>query len=719
MDNVLHRQFHWLDLLLARLPNAAARAMRKGQASLAANNPARAEIFFHKALIASPTNPESWQALGLALSRLGKLSEAEAAFRSALAHAPRFSEAMTELGIVLRRLGNLNEARETLETSLATDPQSVPALTNLGLLLIEQNDFSQAEIHFRKVLQHSPDEPQILLGLARIELARSRPEAATRLLRDVAQSTPGLHEAHLLLAQVWQETDHLEQAASAYEAALALNNDDAEAHFQYGMIRLRQNLLEEATDAFFAAVHINPTLAAPHLELARIAKKQHALDEAEGHARKASELDSTSHEAYCYLGFVLHEQERFAEAVAAYDIALTLKPGYAEALNNAGHALNRLDRYAEAARYLRRGTELAPNLAEPFFNLGVAHFNCGTYLEALAALDQALALRPGWSEPRWWRALTWLIQGEFSKGWEDYPARFSDSNLPPRLLPFPQWRGGLLHGQTILVYAEQGVGDEIMFASCLPDLFKMGGRYVVECDPRLVRLFSRSFPEAQFVAASQVNDAEWLPNLPPIDVQVAAGDLPTHFRRQVGDFPRHTGYLHADPKRVEHWRARLATLGPGLKVGISWRGGLKPSRAHLRSIPLEDWVPVLGLKGAHFINLQYGPCTDELNTIQLQTGVTIHNWAEAHTDFDELAALLCALDIVVSVCTAVIHLAGALGRPTWVLVPAVPEWRYLNRGERLPWYPSVKMFRQQTLGEWNGVIQKVADELQMTQSNPR
>lgn len=719
MDNAIHRQRHWLDRLLTKLPNAVARAMRKGRAELAANHPARAEIFFHRALISSPTNAEAWHALGLALSRSDKLAEAEVAFRSALAHAPHLSETMTELGIVLLRRGSLDDARTAFEMSLAANPLSVSALTNFGLLLIEQNDFSQAETHLRKALEHHSGEPQILLGLARIELMRSRPEVAARLLREAIQSTPDLHAAHLLLAQIFHNTGDFEQAASAYVAALALQNDDAQAQYQLGMIRLRQNLLEEASDAFFAAAFIDPKLVAPHLELARIAKKQHALNEAEDHARKAAELDPNSHEAFCYLGFILHEQERFADAVAAYDMALSLKPDYAEALNNAGHALNRMDRYAEAAEYLQRGTELAPNLAEPFFNLGVAHFNCGTYLEALAALDRALVLRPGWSEPRWWRALTWLVQGEFSKGWEDYPARFSDSNLPARLSPYPQWRGGLLHSQTILVYAEQGVGDEIMFASCLPDLIKLGGRCVVECDPRLVRLFSRSFPEAQFVADDQMNDAEWLPNLPPINTQIAVGDLPSHFRRQIGDFPHHGNYLRADPKRVEHWRIKLATLGPGLKIGISWRGGLKTSRGHLRSISLARWLPVLRLKGVHFINLQYGPCKDELDAIRRQTGVTIHNWEEAHTDFDELAALLCAMDIVVSVCTAVIHLAGALGRPTWVLVPAVPEWRYLSRGEHLPWYPSVKMFRQHALHDWKEVIQKIASELEILNTNPR
>ena len=291
------------------------------------------------------------------------------------------------------------------------------------------------------------------------------------------------------------------------------------------------------------------------------------------------------------------------------------------------------------------------------------------------------------------------------------PNTFLDTNLPPRLLPFPPWRGGSLHGHTILVYAEQGVGDEIMFASCLPDLIKMGGRCIVECDPRLVRLFSRSFPDAHFVAASDMNDGEWLPKPSPIDLQVAAGDLPSHFRRQLGDFPHHVGYLQADPSRVEYWRAKLSALGPGLKIGISWRGGLKLSRAHLRSIPLDQLLPVLHQEGVHFINLQYGPCSEEMNSIQRQAGISIHHWAEAHTDFDEMAALIVALDIVVSVCTTVIHLAGALGRPTWILVPAVPEWRYLNSGNHLPWYPSVKLFRQENLRKLNDVIQEIADNL--------
>ena len=194
-------------------------------------------------------------------------------------------------------------------------------------------------------------------------------------------------------------------------------------------------------------------------------------------------------------------------------------------------------------------------------------------------------------------------------------------------------------------------------------------------------------------------------------MQCPIGSLPLYFRRERADFPHHHGYLQADRELVALWRERLAALGPGLKVGISWQGGTHKSRRPVRSLPLAQWLPILQLKGAHFVDLQYTDCRTELAELAAASGVRVHSWDEVRADYEQTAAAVTALDLIVSVCTAVIHLGGALGRPVWVMAPFSPEWRYGIAGDGMPWYPSVRVFRQPAYGEWDAVIGTVAQRL--------
>jgi hypothetical protein len=275
----------------------------------------------------------------------------------------------------------------------------------------------------------------------------------------------------------------------------------------------------------------------------------------------------------------------------------------------------------------------------------------------------------------------------------------------------PRWDGSPLAGRTLLVHAEQGLGDEIMYASCMPEAIAQARHCVIECADRLVPIFTRSFPQATVRAVAKGDTGEWLKNVPPIDVQIPAGSLPLHLRRTAADFPRERAYLKADPARVALWGTRLAGLRPGLKVGLSWRGGTSLTRSVLRSIPLERLLPLLQQEGMCFVSLQYGDVREDLDRVVRRHGVSIQHWQEAIDDYEETAALMCALDLTISVCTAVVHLGGALGRPVWTMAPLRPEARYGVSGESMPWYASVRMFRQPRYEDWDSVISKVAGEL--------
>ena len=247
-----------------------------------------------------------------------------------------------------------------------------------------------------------------------------------------------------------------------------------------------------------------------------------------------------------------------------------------------------------------------------------------------------------------------------------------------------------------------------MFASCVPALLPKLATCVIECAPKLVHLFQRSFPGATIVS-QQVGDANLarLAQAAGIDRQVAIGSLPAQFRKQRADFPAHVGYLRADAARVDYWKQRLDTLGQGLKIGIAWSGGAPTTQGASRSMQLADWLPILGQAGCHFVSLQHG----ELAAWARAQRIPLHHWRDAVENYDETAALVTALDLVISVQTALVHLAGALGRPAWVVLRAAAEWRYLEHGDEMPWYPSVHLFRQQSAGDWAPVVARIAQEL--------
>jgi hypothetical protein len=263
------------------------------------------------------------------------------------------------------------------------------------------------------------------------------------------------------------------------------------------------------------------------------------------------------------------------------------------------------------------------------------------------------------------------------------------------------WRGEPLEGKSLLVWGEQGLGDEIMFASCLPDLLAIGARCTLDCSRRLRPLFRRSFPD---IAVPDDQTAA-------IDFTLALGSLPSLFRRRREDFPRHAGYLRADPAREAFWRRELASLGPGRKIGVSWRGGLMRTGRALRSLEADQLLPLLRIDGVHWVNLQHGENAAELTRLGNTYGVRVASWEESLIDLDETAALVAGLDLVITVCSTMVHLAGALGRPAWVLTPSGPAWRYRLQGAEMPWYPSVVLYRQSQLGDWVEPLHRMAADL--------
>jgi Flp pilus assembly protein TadD len=395
------------------------------------------------------------------------------------------------------------------------------------------------------------------------------------------------------------------------------------------------------------------------------------------------------------------------KALAANARALALQPAnFGARLNQAlltGEAGDPQAALAQLAALL----EDAPGHARVLDGMGLQLCALGRYEEGITRLRQALERTPEDAGVHNNLSIALLATGDFADGWRHQGKKWGlreNARMRPDFVA-PLWRGQPLAGKSLYVWSEQGLGDQVMFAGMFPDLMATGARCTFEVHPRLERLFARSFPAAEVVGKRPRKASPRQP-----DYQVPMSGLGEFLRGDMAAFPAHSGYLAANPARRLHWRTRLTALGPGLRVGISWRGGTDRTDRRLRSIPLEQWQPILRSPGVQFVSLQYGDCREEVEAMRAQ-GLPIVHWQEPVDDFDECAALLCELDIVVSVTTTVMHLAGALARPVWVLVPARPGWRYLLEGERLPWYPSARLWRQSTLHEWEPLLARIAQAI--------
>jgi hypothetical protein len=314
------------------------------------------------------------------------------------------------------------------------------------------------------------------------------------------------------------------------------------------------------------------------------------------------------------------------------------------------------------------------------------------------------------------RALALLSLGRFEPGWEDYEERKRVYPLfAVRTFPYREWSGGDIAGQRLLIFHEQGLGDEIMFASCFGDVLRSGAQCVIECSAKLAPLYRRSFQNATIVIGDQTNpDLSYLHAVPAMEWQVAAGSLPKIYRRKLRDFPGDAGYLQADAEATQRWRERLGRMAEGGRpnIGLSWRGGVQSTNQAGRSIAADVLKSLLTPARFNFVSLQYGERAADLAVLNAGSASEVHDWPEAHASLDETAALVSALDLVITVDTTIAHLAAALGKPVWVMVPHNAEWRYLHEGSAMPWYPTMRIFRRRRGAVWTDTIMEIARALE-------
>lgn len=613
-------------------------------------------------------------AYAIQLLQGGRLAEAESLLRLLQRQGMQEASLFAHLALLAGLRGSHGESIQLLEQALALRPDDPDSLTNLGVALRRCGDPATAAERHRLALELRPDFIQARFNLANALLDLGQLNDAIAEYRKVLAMEPGMATVHFNLGNAHKASGALEEALTSYREALALKPDYPEAQNNLGNALQEQGALKTAVEAYRQAIALRPDYADAHTNLGNVQRQQG-----------------------------LHE-----EALASYHTALRLRPDAAETHTNLGVALQEEGHLDEAFRCYERALAINPHYADAHINLGNAWQELGRLDAAIAAYDTALAVRPDHPEARWNRALSLLLAGRYEEGWVDYEARWMRKGGSPPLVepPLPLWDGVENAGLQLLLVAEQGLGDTIQFMRYSQTLrTRMGG--VSLCVPdKLEALVKASAVADQVLTPSSLGKCRaqaWMPLL------TIAGVLGVSALNPIQAEP----YIQIPKGRQKAWHHRIRS-GRGLVVGINWQGNPRTETSSLkgRSLPLSTFAPLAEIEGVRLVSLQKGHGSEQLDTCPFREAfVPCQDVISRTWEFVEMAAVMHQCDVVISSDTAAAHLAGGLGIPTWLLLTAVPDWRWGLDGEDCPWYPSMRLFRQRTRGDWSEVMNRVAEAL--------
>jgi tetratricopeptide (TPR) repeat protein len=563
----------------------------------------------------------------------------------------------------------------------------------------------EAEQLYRLVLQSNPDNPSALHSLGIIAHQTGKHDIAIELIKKAIANDPQIPQYCNTLGLVFEALGQFEQAALAYNQAVSIKPDYAEAYHNKAIALQSQGRYAAAVEECKQAVSIKPDYAEAYNTMAFSLEKQKLYTEAIENYKQALQFKPDYAEAYNHLGFVLNKQGRSAEAIKIYRRALQVDPNYVEVYNNLGIALKDQEQFAEAIKIFEQALRIDPDFAEGYYNLANSLRDEGQCDEAINNYKQAIRLKPDYGEAHWNMSLTRLLSGNFIDGWKGYRWR---QNIDLKILigrhyaDRPRWDGTPFEEKRLFVHYEQGLGDNIQFVRYLPMIKARGGTVIFETLKPLIALL-KDFPGADQIVE---NHPDGKPSV-DFDVYTSLLDMPNIFATTLDTIPAEIPYIHADPVKAEYWRNKLA--GPYFKVGIVWAGSPTHGNDRYRSCRLECFAPLTTIDNMCLFGLQKGKASTQMEET---TGILpIINISKEFDDFTDTAAAIENLDLVISVDTSVLHLAGAMGKPVWALLPYAPEWRWMLNRRDSPWYPTMRLFRQKEWGQWEPVFNQVAQEL--------
>ncbi|GAA5149624.1 tetratricopeptide repeat protein [Prosthecobacter algae] len=538
---------------------------------------------------------------------------------------------------------------------------------------------------------------------AALELHRSgRVQEACTIYAILLQAEPGSAVALQGLATAHAQRGDFVVAVELFDRALKLKPDYAEAHANRGNVLRCLARFEEALECYHRATELKPVFAEAYNSRGVVLRDLKRLEEALANHERAIEIKPDYANAWMNRGIVLREMGRYQEALSSYEQVIEMRPEDAQTFNYQGMVLYRLERYEEALASYRQAIRLRPDYAEAHYHHSLALRETLRVTEAVESCDRAIQVRPSYAEAWWNRAELLILAGDYPRGWRTFSWRWRSAEYGKVLRQFvqPLWDGTEdIAGKTLLVTLDGGFGDTLQFCRYVSLVVQRGADVILEVQAGLLTLMQGSFDNVCIITNGQ--------RLPAFDCSCPLMNLPGAFALAMKDIPARLPYLQAPRKQVETWVRRLGTRTRP-RIGLVWSGSTEHSNDRQRSMTLATMAALLDCD-AEFHCLQ-----KQVRDVDRQAIVDlpIHTWEEELSNFSETAGLIMALDLVISVDTSVAHLAGALGRPVWVMLPHVPDMRWLLERDDSPWYPEImRLFRQPSRGAWPRVIARVSEEL--------
>jgi tetratricopeptide (TPR) repeat protein len=571
-----------------------------------------------------------------------------------------------------------------------------------AVALHQRGQLNEAERIYRDILGADPDHFDATHLLGVIFLQRGQPFEGEQLIARALKTNPRHSDALRNQGNALKALKRFEEALASYERAIALKPQDAETRFNRGVTLHELKRYDEALASYDRAISLRPDFAEAHSNRGATLRALKRYNEALASYDRALAVRPDYAEAHSNRGATLLALKRYEEALASCDRALALRPDYAEALSNRGVILHELRRYDEALASHDRALALRPDYAEAFSNRGATLRELKRCDEALASYERAIALKADYTEARFNRSQVLLLTGDYADGWGEYEWRSNGAatDLQPRKLACPRWQGEDLAGKTIFLYPEQGYGDTIQFCRYVALVAERGGRVILEVQKPLHELMASLTGAAQIVSTGDP--------LPDFDIHCPLLSLPLVLGTRLESIPSTTPYLQAPIHALQHLNRQLGPRNRP-RIGICWAGNPDYKGDLSRSIGLRPMLPLLARTDVHFFSLQKDLRKGDADVLRGNQQIAILG-QEIET-FSGTAAIIAAMDLVISSDTSMVHLAGALGKPIWILLQFVPDWRWLLDGEDSPWYPAARLFRQDETRSWDGVIADVQTAL--------
>jgi tetratricopeptide (TPR) repeat protein len=638
----------------------------------------------------------------IAFHQKGELARARAAYEEILKVDPQHFDSLHLLGVIAAQTDNPSKAIELIGKAVAVaanNPAAYAAYGNLGSAHVDLKNLEAALVNFSKAIALNPDFAAAYYGRGNVQRAYKQFDAALSSYNRAIALSPGLAEAYSCRGLVLCELKQFAAAMADYDKAIALRPHYAEAYFNRGALFAQLKQSDAAILSYHRALAIRPDLAQAHYSVGNVFVELQQFDAALAAYNKAIAVKVDYAEAYMHRGNVLAELGQFDAALASHDRAIVLAADSAEPYYNRANLLVQLNQLEAASADYQRAIAIRPDFVEAHLNRGNTFLALSQLPAAFASYEDAIAIKADYAEAQHHRAVAQLLNGDFSNGWRNYEWRWKldDTSINKEKRHFRQavWLGQeSIAGKTVLLHGEQGLGDRLQFCRYVRMVAELGARVILETPSPLANLLVNLEGLSQLVATGSP--------LPAFDYHCPLMSLPLAFNTRLDTIPHSARYLRGDAAKVARWRAKLGE-GNRPRIGLAWSGSTAHKHDHKRSIALRELLRFLP-PDFQYISLQKELREADRNTLKSSS---LLNFSEELNDFSDTAALCECLDLIISVDTSAVHLSAALGKRTWVLLPFSPDWRWLLDRSDSPWYPTVKLFRQAKIGEWDRVLEQI------------